>query len=553
MSSPDGAGGPETTALPLLVPRSRLVPAVLAAFVAGVLLTTSLTPAESDETQVATAPQSAAVTGADTRDASGAGTDTTEVAAGTAVAGTASGAPEGAASIAPASGSRAPAGVAAPVGGPASASPVTGSGTPAAVNAAPAGGNGGATAPGVTEKAIKLTHLSGDSASVGAVCPRCGNDKSGSEGGAVKALLAAWRRDGKLPIYGRDLEVTTRSFELLSAEAARNSCVQAVQVDKPFAVISGIGQFTGDCVAREFKKLYISGQSVGDDDLLRSAPRIVQVYPTRSKVWRNYVEWLDRKGLLKGQVLGMYSPADSSTTSVQDSLTKSFRQELAAKGYKLAVDMTYDLAQSASTDTVAVQRFMGERVTVALIFGALTEPSGFQNRAEALGYRPKYPVAETGNETTDAVADVGYNAEAQNRNLGLKTERWEWAARRPATPAGNETAAYCLKAYQDFYKRQLDVFDHDAEIHTIQHDCSVLEVLRQALINAGPNLTERSFFEGLYKIKNFETSDIARVSYAPGKHAGSDVFADTEFRKERFPASNNYWGTTSPWFQAFKP
>lgn len=545
MAGPDVAGGSDSTA-PMFVPRSRLVPFVLAAFVAGVLLTTSLSPNDDPADQVVAGSGAAATRSNDSPSAS-AGGDAATADDTTGTVGVGATAPDATTGVSAAGGTATTAPGARPAAGaPAAAGPTS-------FSAVPAGGNGGATAQGVTEKAIKLTHLSGDSASVGAVCPRCGNDKSGSEGGAVKALLAAWRRDGKLPIYGRDLEPTIRSFELLSAEAARNSCVQAVQVDKPFAVISGIGQFTGDCVAREFKKLYISGQSVGDDDLLQSAPRIVQVYPTRSKVWRNYVEWLDRKGLLKGQVLGMYSPADTSTSSVQDSLTKSFRQGLTAKGYKLAVDMTYDLAQSASTDTVAVQRFMGEKVTVAFIFGVLTEPSGFQNRAEALGYRPKYPVAETGNETTDAVADIAYNAEAQNRNMGLKTERWEWAVRRPATPAGNETAVYCLKAYQDFYKRQLDVFDHDAEIHTIQHDCSVLEVLRQALINAGPNLTERSFFEGLYKVKNYETSDMARVSYAPGKHAGSDVFADTEFRKERFQPSNNYWGTITPWFQAFKP
>src|SRR5262245_58311979 len=116
----------------------------------------------------------------------------------------------------------------------------------------------------------------------------------------------------------------------------------------------------------------------------------------------------------------MYSPADSTTASIQDALTKNFRPGCPQTRYKLAVDMTYDLAQSASSDSVAVQRFIAAGVTVALIFGALIEPSGFQQRAEALRYRPKYPIAETSSETTDAVADVGYNAAAQDGNYGMR-------------------------------------------------------------------------------------------------------------------------------------
>ena len=42
-----------------------------------------------------------------------------------------------------------------------------------------------------------------------------------------------------------------------------------------------------------------------------------------------------------------------------------------------------------------MQQFRTNGVTVAIIPWALTEPSGFQNAAEAQGYRPKYPIADS--------------------------------------------------------------------------------------------------------------------------------------------------------------
>ena len=137
---------------------------------------------------------------------------------------------------------------AAPTPGPATASsPAAGSaGTGGPVVAggaapAPATGNGGATFRGVTDKSIEITALSLNTNTVGTFCPRCGNGNAGLKGGAYAALMAAWKRDGKLPIYGRDLEVTVRAWDALSAEEARNACVQAARVDKPFMMIAGSG------------------------------------------------------------------------------------------------------------------------------------------------------------------------------------------------------------------------------------------------------------------------------------------------------------------------
>src|SRR5207248_6840886 len=129
-------------------------------------------------------------------------------------------------------------------------------------------------------------------------------------------------------------------------------------------------------------------------------------------------------------------------------------------GYSLKVDITYG---SAPNDGVAVAKFRSGGCTVALVMGGLlTEPSGFQNIAEQQGYRPKYPIAETSAEMNEAVADVTYNANAEDGNIGMKTEFFNWSSRRPPVPVDNAAAQYCLNAYQSYEHRALDVYDNTA-------------------------------------------------------------------------------------------
>ena len=87
------------------------------------------------------------------------------------------------------------------------------------------------------------------------------------------------------------------------------------------------------------------------------------------------------------------------------------------------------------------------------------------------------------------------------------------AQRKPATPANNPTAAYCLNAYMAYTGRTLDVYDNDSEIRYVLDMCAPLEVIRQAMVAAGPNLTDKTFIQGLYSIKGMQTSEWPSVSF----------------------------------------
>lgn len=413
--------------------------------------------------------------------------------------------------------------------------------------------NGGATFRGVTADKITIGFANLDSSSLASVCPRCGNS-AGANGAAANALVAAWRKDGTLPVNGRDIDIVNIKYNVLSTEEQRSACLQMAQKVKPFLVggVSMQGALI-QCLAQENHLVTLDGQQAGDEAFLRAAaPYAWQIQPSRDRVYRNWPVWSDKHGLLKNQVIGLYSPDDSvqGWSGIQGVLDRTFRAELQKLGYKLAVDLTYG---QAPNDGLAVQRFRSAKVTVAFIIGALTEPSGFQNTATQQGYRPSYPVAEIQNETTDAVADVSYNANAQDGNLAMKTQFFDWSARKPATPLDNAQASSCVKAYQDYTHRTMDVYDNDAELHYLLEICSILQVAREAILKAGPNLTESSFLQALYQIRNFQTAYEPAVSYTATKHDGGDMFADAKFNKARWQPSNDYWKTIGPWTPFYLP
>jgi hypothetical protein len=274
-----------------------------------------------------------------------------------------------------------------------------------------------------------------------------------------------------------------------------------------------------------------------------------QVGPTPDTVWANFPVFLDKQSLLKNQVLCMDSPDDSVTAGVQEDLNASFRAELRKLGYRLEVDITYG---SAPNDGVAVEQFRTKGCTVALIMGfSLTEPSGFQSVAEQQGYRPKYPIAESSSEMNDGVADVTYNATAEDGNIGFKAEFAQWTSRQPPVAAGNAAANYCLSAFQAYEHHSLDLYNDYAVVVNALESCAPLEVARQAIANAGPDLTWNSFVAGMERISNMQTSDYFSVSFGPAKQAGSNEWAPAQFNKNRWQPEDTFWGIRGPWTPMF--
>lgn len=418
--------------------------------------------------------------------------------------------------------------------------------------------NGGATARGVTATEIKIGFGSIDPSVLAPICPACDPGQA-KDGAPAEALIRAWTRDGLLPVNGRTIKPFNRIIGL-TADQQRSACTYFAQEVKPFLVVAGAGTGgTGVCAASEYKIPVVDAYGgYKDTTLKQNYPLIHIVAPSASRILRNLVSWAEENGMLRGQTIGMYSYDDAVNANAafgvenivdQASLTKDFRQLLAQKGYKLAVDFVANQGQEAA----GVLRMKTANVTSAFVFSGMAD---FQQQSREQGFRPKFPVADLGYSLGEAVASSGFDPETMNGQIAMavRQEPKSWAARKPATPDGtNKTFSYCLKAYTDFTKRTLDTFSNGSELSLMADICAALEVVRAALQAAGPNLTVERFIAGIQTIKNMETSEYPSVSFGPGRYAGSDSIATFKYNKDRWQPSNDLFRIVTPWRPMYVP
>jgi hypothetical protein len=427
------------------------------------------------------------------------------------------------------------------------------------VSALPPGGNGGATASGVTATAINLGIVGGDSTGITPACPRCGQGGQATDEALVTGLIAQWHKQGKLPVYGRDLAPLFQEANDLDATgASETSACQNVVAKKPFVALTGTGAGGADsCLAQQFRipTLDASG-GVAKADVQAAYPYLWEVGPSAETALANFAHWADQQGLLKGQVLGLFAPADGSTYgNIQEILNASFVVELKKLGYHLTVDYQWS-GTGQSDDAVAVQKMKAAGVTVVFVTTGFTEPAGFQNQAEQIGYRPKYPAGGYASSSfTDSTADLAWNANAEDGNRLFATSWWgPWSSRSPATATGNQDVQDCLDAYESGSHTTLDVYNDDAKILYLLAECSDMEVILQAIRNAGPTLTQATFIRGIEAIRNMQTPMFWSVSFGPQKLEGSDDWQSAQFNRNKWQPSNDYinrFGNPQPWWVTY--
>jgi hypothetical protein len=431
------------------------------------------------------------------------------------------------------------------------------SGTSSAAGASAATGtsgataaNSGASAQGVTATAIKLAVLGGSSQTVGAACPRCNNGGEATDEAIVNGLIALWHKQGKLPVGGRTIVPTfADANELDTTGVTVQSACEQLGDGAPFVALTGFGIGGDGCLAHNYHVFTFDGGGGAElGTTSQDYPYFWEVGPSLEQSLTSWASWANAEGLLKGHVLGLYAPDDEADSGFQELLNATFIPELQQLGYHLAVDYAYGQS-SSSDDPIAVQKMMAAGVNVVFVFGSLTEPSGFQNDAEQLNYSPTYPTVDAGDGAfDDALADVGYNANAENGDLGLGSRWWDWSSGDPATPADNQDAADCVTAYEQETGTTLDVYNDDAQLRYILDECSDMQVILQGLENAGPDLTSQSFIHGMEQIQNMQTAEYESVSFANGPGTeGDNDWQTAQFNKNRWQPTDDVWGMVGPY------
>ena len=343
-----------------------------------------------------------------------------------------------------------------------------------------------------------------------------------------RALVDGYRRSGRLPVHGRDIELVFRDYNVLAPEEQRAACIGLVKDDGAFLVIAQTYYLVGaECVAREFRTPLLTSDGPGDPIFERSAPYLFSLQMSEDRVLRNLVAWADERGLLDGKDVGIYY---EETPLIHDQMARTVKAELRRRGHELAAEATTDQSLGGPQDAVAVQRFRTAGVDVALLF---TSKAGFMQQAEAQQYRPTYLESDYIFGTSDTSTST-YPASQFDGTLAFTGRRvGESPVGIPLGAAGDA----CLANYERFTGERPEV--ESAEWAYILTGCDLGEALLIALDAVGPDLRAERIPAGLETMKQVPMTRYAPVTFTPTKHHGVD-----SYREVRWAASCECWRAT---------
>ena len=469
---------------------------VVCGVLVGVLVAMIVVPERQDTTRVVGSGASAGVGDGVGGDATGVGTD--GVVAGDGGSDGASG------------GSTSSGGGGSSTAGGGGAGETGGSGTGAA--------GGGATARGVTASKIRIGIAEPDIQALRALGPRY---NQGNVQEQIASVVEAWKRDGKLPVNGRDIEFVSRRYQLLVTEEQRSACVNLVQQDKVFAVVApyqfGVGS---ECVAREQQTALIVTDEQ-QDDVYKRAPLLFSIYASQGRALRNVPHWAHEEGVFKGKKLGIYYTQKAKTL-----FDREFTPQLKKLGYDYTVEATRARAEGGPEDSLAVQRMKaaGVEIVIAGIDPSEANPAPtsrmgtFPDQAERQDFHPLYITMPIQLSTGDT------------SNSNQNQSQWNGARsmvylRHGERGAGLTFEAPTEKCISDFERHTGRKFTRtgvapNAEEASLLQVCDVLNVMLEGIRRAGPNLTTQSLVGGLEGIRGLGMASSAPVTYGPGVHAG---------------------------------
>lgn len=366
---------------------------------------------------------------------------------------------------------------------------------------------GGATARGVTKDKIRIGIAQPDIEALKSLGPRF---NQGDIPQQVASVYEAWKREGKVPVCGRDIEFVFRKYAILVNEDARAACVDLVQQQKVFMVVAPYVFSVGsECVAVENQTPLVTTDEISED-VYKRGNLMFGEYPATERSYRNLPHWAHAEGLLQGKKLGLYAgPA------LKDALAKHFIPQLTKLGYKLEV-----IAEGTSTgqagpeSAVAVQRMKSAGVEVVFFLG----DGGFPDQAEAQGYKPQYirfpnqmGTGDTSNSSPNQAQWDGTTGFAYMRH----GERGTPIPFEPPTE----------KCLADFERKSGKKIPRtgvlpNAEEASLLQVCDSLNMALQGLTNAGATLTNPTFVGGMERIRNMQMAAASPVSFGRGKHDG---------------------------------
>lgn len=397
--------------------------------------------------------------------------------------------------------------------------------------AAPAGGaTTTANVRGVTDKTIKLGIACIDLS----VLKNIPQYDAGDQEAQFKSVLEGWRREGLVPVHGRDIELHFRCFNVLSAEDQRATAVELVQDKKVFAVVAHCCFRDGaEIVAREFRTPLVGVDPVLESGYQRSAPFLFSAGAAMEVESRNFVQWIKEQNLL-GKKFGFYYLNDA----FQPTMVRVMRAELAKLGNNNSVAFATDNQVGGPNDSLAVQRFAAERVDAVVL---MTSANGFTQAAGTQRFKPQYVQADFGLPTVTDTSTVAYDQENFDGAVAMTQQRvGEWRLGPVSKPTQD-----CQDNYFKYKNERIEGSRNESTWGALLYACDVMNLAFRGLQGAGRDLTPISFVRALETART-EGARYGNLEFSPTKHHGG-----TSFRTVKWTIDCRCWRIQTPAFRPF--
>lgn len=373
------------------------------------------------------------------------------------------------------------------------------------------GGPGGGAVRGVTDDEIVIGVAYPDLAAFGRVSE---DFNVGDQQEQMEAILDAWRRDGLVPVHGRDIRFVYREFDILSSDEKIAACNGFIKDDKVFAVIAG--RFFGEgaeCVTDRFDTPLVTVNSAPEAVYQRTAPYYFTLRAPWERLFRNWMHWADVGGHLRGKTIGLFYESE-----VRGPVATGIKDELRSRGYEIKEEVEAEGAGiGSSQDQLAVQRFRSSDVDLVMLVTGGTSAINFMTFAESQGYRPTYIDTDYGEHTTDAAASA-YEPNQYDGTFAMSATRVGEVAAGMALPP--ETVK-CVSDYESYSGRDVGPRSPEtAEYNNIVVSCDMANVMLRGLQGAGRALDGTRLVQALEGVQGMPLAAHGNLSFGPGRHYG---------------------------------
>ena len=387
------------------------------------------------------------------------------------------------------------------------------------------GGDAGraSEAPGVDDGSITIGFGLPDLGAIGALGP--GYDQ-GDPREHVTAILDALRAEGRLPVHGRDIRPVYRSYNIISPEAQRAACEGLGADEEVFAAVP-IHNFAAanECLAREYGVPTLTSEGQLESVMARSHPNLFTMQMSADRLARNFVEWADRKGVLDGERIGVYYPTEPE---LADMVEREIIGRIESKGHTVAARVqTADYTTGGPTDSVAVQRFRSNQVSVAILYVSPVAKTNFFTQAQAQLYEPRYLENDFAFSTTSTGSKT-YPGSYFDGTAGFTGMRFGEA---PAGIAESPEATRCMEAIAARTGQRISRTDREAEYIAANQACDEIYLLVDALEQAGPALSRDGLIRALEQTRDRRMGIHGNVSFSAQRHHGVDTWRELTWRQ----------------------